>query len=104
MSSKLMKFKDTNVLFEVETVGGQPQEMSKGKAKSVDNTLDKAFGLVKDVAEPFVNTWEELSKDSSINEAEVEISLGFEAEGNFFIAKSKASTSIKVTLKLSSEK
>ncbi len=102
MPSKLVKINGTDVLFEVDAPEGQPQMMSANNAQNIDNRLNDAFSLVQSIADPFVNTWKEISKDSEISEAEVELALGFTAEGNLFIAKSKISTSIKVKLKIKS--
>ncbi len=102
MPSKLVKIKGTDVMFEVDYPDGQPQMMSARNASAIDDKLDNAFKLVKYIADPFVNTWHEISKDSVVDGAEVEIALGLTAEGNLFIAKSKVSTSIKVKLKINS--
>ena len=105
MSSHIRKIKGTNVLFEIEDPNDDsPTMMSSRGAKEVDTQIDKAFDIIHEVAKPFVNTWEELNKKQVLDGAEVEIGLGFSVEGNFFIAKSEVSASIKVTLKISSQK
>ena len=46
------------------------------------------------------DVWQELNQDMSVSEAEVEIGLGFEVEGNIFIAKGKTNASLTIRLKL----
>ncbi|HVV84051.1 MAG TPA: CU044_2847 family protein [Kofleriaceae bacterium] len=58
-------------------------------------------GILRQITGPFLNVYKELIKEATVSEVEVEIGLGFEAEGSIFIAKTSGSAnlSVKVTLK-----
>ena len=88
------------ILVEVEPNEDQLQRISGGTT-SVEKTIDAIEPLLLKACKPIVEVWQELNKDLAVSEAEVEIALGFEAEGNVFIAKSKtnASLTLRLTLK-----
>lgn len=44
--------------------------------------------------------WKELNKELLVDAAEVELGLGFEAEGNLYITKAKGSANLVVRLTL----
>jgi len=88
------------IRIEVEPDEEQLQRIAGGTAR-VNKTIDDIKPLLKKACKPIVEVWHELNQDLAVTEAEVEISLGFEAEGNVFIAKGKtnASLTLRLTLK-----
>ena len=65
-----------------------------------DGDLGQIRTTLTTIVRHLKDSWGEINQDMRIKEADVEISLGFEAEGNIFVAKGKASSQLKVTLKL----
>jgi len=65
--------------------------------------LDSALAAIEStliaVSKPIQAVCRELNRDFGVEEVEVELSLGFEAEGNIFITKMTGQANLKVTLK-----
>ncbi|MFN6518145.1 MAG: CU044_2847 family protein [Nostoc sp. CreGUA01] len=99
MASKLIELED-GILVEVEVPSDRVQPISGGFAEKVDATFDKIRPLLVKTCRPIVAAWKELNQDTNIEQAEVEIGLSFEAEGNLYVTKSKAGANLKVKLVL----
>jgi hypothetical protein len=56
--------------------------------------------VLRTVTKPFVNVYNDLSKEATVSEIEIEIGLSFEAEGGIFIVKSRGSANLSVKVKL----
>jgi len=99
MASELIKLKD-GTLIEIENSENDIEQISGGVANKVDENIDIIVPILKRVIAPLKNTFNELNKDMSIEKAEVEIGLGFEAGGDVFIVKgtAKANLTVKLTL------
>lgn len=99
MGSKLIELND-GTLIEVEVPADQVQQISGGFSDKVDATFDKVKPLLIRACKPIAEVWQEINKDMTIDSAEVQIGLSFEAEGNVYIAKSKAGANLTVKLTL----
>jgi len=92
------------MLVEVEVPSDQVQPISGGAADRInatmDATLDKVKPLLLKVCRPIREVWGEVSQDMDIDAAEVQVGLSFEAEGNIYIAKSRAAANLTVKLVL----
>lgn len=100
MTSQLVELKD-GILMEVDIPEDQLRQISgSSNRQQVDTTIDALESILLKVCKPIINTFDELNKDMTINEVEIEIGLGFEVEGSFFIAKGKTNTSLTIKLKL----
>jgi len=99
MASELIKLAD-GILLEVENSDNSVEQISGGSANQLDKNIDIVAPLLKKVIAPLKNTFDELNKDMSIEKAEVEIGLGFEAGGDVFIVKGKAKANLTVKLTL----
>ena len=102
MSKKLIEL-NNGLLMEVE-VAQHEIEMISG-ASDVVEKIDKSMDTVKNLliksVEPIAQAYEVLNQNVVLEKAEVEIAIGFSAEGNIFIAKGNASANLKVKLILS---
>jgi Trypsin-co-occurring domain 1 len=88
-------------LVEAEVAPGRPQQVSGGAAEKVAASLDKAQGLLEAVARPLSKAWPTVESDGLlITEAQVEVGIAFEGEGNAYICRATASANLVVTLKL----
>jgi len=99
MSKKLIEL-NNGLLMEVDV----PQyEMISGGTDMVEK-IDKSIDTVKELliksVEPIRNAYVVLNQDVILEKAEVEVGIGFSAEGNIFIAKGNASANLKVKLVL----
>ena len=97
MATKLIQLED-GTLVEVEVPPDQVQPISGDFAKRVDTTFEKIRPLLIKTCRPIVAAWTELNQETNIEQAEVEIGLSFEAEGNLYITKSKAGANLTVKL------
>ena len=82
---------------EVEVSEDQAQQISGGLDK-IKGTFDNLQPILLKVCRPIVNTWKELNKEMSIEQAEVELGLSFEIDGNLFVTRSKAGANLSVKL------
>lgn len=102
MATKLVELQD-GILVEVEALPEQAQQISGGLADKVDATLDSIKPILVRACRPITAAWEEVSQDVRIEKAEIELGLGFEAEGNLYVTRSKASANLSVKLVLTSK-
>lgn len=82
---------------QIEVSEDQAQQIAGG-FDTIKGSFDTLQPVLMRVCRPLVNTWQELNKDLSIEQAEVELGLSFEGEGNLFITKSTLSANLKVKL------
>jgi hypothetical protein len=99
MGTKLIQLGD-NVLVEVEVAEGQAQPISGGLADKVAATFDQITPVVAAICSHIASSWKDLNKDVALDQAEVTLGLSFEAEGNLYITKSKATANLTVKLVL----
>ncbi len=99
MPTKLIRL-DYDVLIEVEVPGTQLEPLSGGVADRVTSTLDQVRPIIEKVCRPVVAAWRELNREMFIEEAEIELGLSFEGEGNIYVTKTKAAANLTITLKL----
>jgi len=69
--------------------------------KVVEKNFGDILGTLRSIVVPLSESWDALSKDVSLSESTVKLSLGITAEGNFFVAKGSAEAhlEIEVTIK-----
>ena len=79
-------------------------EMISNSGEMVEK-VDKSISAVKELliksVEPITEAYKVLNQEVVLEKAEVEIGIGFSAEGNIFIAKGKGTANLKVKLILS---
>lgn len=95
-----IKFIDINgTLIEVDSTETGAMVVSDDNTKNIkDKDLKKMTTLLKGVTKDLKDSFDVINQDVKLKEAEVELSFGVEASGNFFIAKGKASSQFKVKL------
>ena len=100
MASKLIELED-GALVEVEVPENKAQPIAGGAADKIkDATIERIKPIILKVCKPLSEVWKELNKDMHIEQAEVELGLGFEAEGNLYITKAKGNANLVVKLTL----
>ena len=96
---------ENGLLMEVEVAEGQDgiEQISGGGdeiVKRVQESLGTDEKMLLQSVQPVVNAYNTLSEEIVLEKAEVEIGIGFSAEGNIFVAKGSASANLKVKLVL----
>jgi hypothetical protein len=99
MTTKLIQLED-GTLVEIEVPVDQAQPISGGFADRVNATFDKIQPLLVKTCRPIAAAWKEINQEMSIEQAEVELGLSFEAEGNLYVTKSAAGANLTVKLVL----
>lgn len=99
MTTKLIQLED-GTLVEVEVPPDQAQQISGGFADRVNETFDKVRPILVNTCRPIAAAWKEISQEMEIEQAEVQLGLSFEGEGNLYITKSKAGANLTVKLVL----
>lgn len=99
MSSKLIRLKD-GTLVQVEVDENEARPISNRSADRVNAAIDGIHDTILKACKPIASVWRELNKDLIIDQAEVELGLGFEAEGNLYITKAKGNANLVVRLTL----
>lgn len=98
MPTKLIRLED-GTLVEVEAPPGEAEQISGGRmADKVNSTLSVIKPTLINACLPLKDVWQELNKEMQVSQAEVEIGVSFAAEGDVYIAKSKAEANLKVKL------
>jgi hypothetical protein len=100
MPNQLIELED-GLLVEVEVSPDQVNQIAGGMPEQVDKAIDTVRPVLLKACRPVVSVWKELNKEMSIDKAEVELQLGFSAEGSVFLAKSKGSANLKIKLSIS---
>jgi hypothetical protein len=100
MASRLIKLED-GTLIEIDQPTAEVEEISGGGLDAIrDATIDKIRPILERAIRPIAEVYKELNKDMEVREAEVELGLGFEAEGNLYITKAKGNANLVIKLKL----
>jgi hypothetical protein len=101
MASKLIELED-GILMEVDVPENEVTRISGGELEitQINRSINAIESILLKACKPVANVLTELNKDMLVNEVEVGIELGLEAEGNFFIAKGKSNASLSIKLKL----
>jgi hypothetical protein len=97
MASRLVQLSD-GTLVEIQVPQDQARQIAGGFADKVDAGLEKMKPLLLNVCQPIKEAWNELSKEMNVEQAEVELGLSFEGEGNLFITKYKGEANLSVKL------
>jgi hypothetical protein len=102
MAKKLIEL-DNGLLIEVDIPQSEIEMISGGN--DIVEKVDKSISAVEKVliksVEPITRAYKALNQDIILEKAEVEIGIGFSAEGNIFVASGKGSANLKVKLVLS---
>ncbi len=99
MPTKLIKL-DDGTLVEVEAKPNEVEQISSRTADKVEESLDKILPILVKVSKPLIAAWQQLNQDMFVEQAEIELGLSFEGEGNVYITKAKAGANLTVKLVL----
>jgi hypothetical protein len=99
MGSKLIELGD-GILVEVTTPAEEIEAIAGGMEKISDASMDKIKPIILAACKPVSEAWRELSSVLHVEEAEISLGLGFEAEGNLFVTKAKGNANLEVKLTL----
>ena len=102
MSTKLIELED-GMLVEIEVPEDQAQQISGGFADKVSSSLERIKPLLVRACKPVAEAWKELDKEVQIEQAEVELGLSFEGEGNVYVTRSKAAANLSIKFVLKSK-
>ena len=97
MPTKLIELED-GTLVEVNVPKDQAQQISGGFADKVSSTFDKIRPVLLKICKPVSETFKEVNEEMDIEQAEVQVGLNFEGEGNLYVTKSKAGANLMVKL------
>lgn len=89
---------------EVEIPQSEIEPISGGRDDIVDklqSSMETIENILVKSVEPIANVYNTLKQEIILEKAEVEIGIGFSAEGNIFIAKGNANANLKVKLVIS---
>lgn len=102
MSKKLIEL-ENGLLMEVDITQSEIEMISGGNndmVKKVQSSMGTVEKMLIQSVQPIINAYTVLNKEMVLKEAEVEIGIGFSAEGNIFIAKGNANANLTVKLVL----
>ncbi|KOV74656.1 hypothetical protein ADL00_02300 [Streptomyces sp. AS58] len=97
--SRLIELSD-GALVEVESQGGEIELVSAGLASRVDRAADQIGPLLERICRPIRAYLDDGGEAGGAREAEVEIAIGFEGEGNAYLARAKSSAALVVRIRL----
>ena len=106
MATQIIQLKDgmlieTDVTNQREVTRGGQQIAGGGVSKLGVSFDEQVKPLLRQICAPLVEVWNELNQNMCVEQAEVEVGLSFEGEGNLFVAKTStaANFTVKLTLK-----
>jgi len=101
MSKKLIEL-ENGLMLEVEVPQSEIEMISGGGdlVERVEGSMGTVEKMLIQSVEPIVNAYTQLNQEVVLDTAEVEIGIGFSAEGNVFVAKGSANANLKVKLVL----
>ncbi len=97
MATQLIELED-GTLVEIDVTGKQVEQISGGMAKRVNATINTIKPILINTCQPIIAAWKELNQEVNIEQAEIEVGLSFEGEGNIYITKAKAGANLMVKL------
>ena len=102
MAKKLIEL-ENGLMMEVEAVENEIEMIAGGNdmVEQVESSMSSVEKMLLQSVEPVANAYKALNQDVILEKAEVEIGIGFSAEGNIFVAKGSANANLKVKLVLS---
>jgi hypothetical protein len=104
VATTYLQFRD-DIIVEIGSPSDGKREMHAANAEQVDTTMEMVGQMLSRILAPigdaFKHLHDVLDVPIAVEGAEVEIGLAFSAEGNIFVAKSKAegTLGVKVTFK-----
>ena len=99
MAMQLIEMED-GLLVEVEVPQEQVDQIAGVVPEQVDKAIDSVRPILLKACRPVVAVWGELNREMSIDKVEVELQLGFSAEGSVFLAKAKGNANLKIKLSI----
>jgi len=101
VAKKLIEL-ENGLMMEVDVPQSEIEMISGGgdMVEKVKSSMGTVESMLIQSVKPIVNAYAVLNKEIKLEQAEVEIGIGFSAEGNIFIAKGNASANLKVKLVL----
>ena len=100
MPNQLISLND-GLIVEVEVPSDQVNQIAGGTIDQVNTAIDAVRPVLLKVCRPLTAVWNELGREMSIDNVEVEIDIGFSAEGSVFLAKSSGNANLKIKLSIS---
>jgi Trypsin-co-occurring domain 1 len=98
-ATKLIELSD-GILVEVEVPATEARQIASTSADRVSKAIGVIKPLLTKLAHPVSEAVEEIQTTMPVENAEVEINLGFTLEGNVYITKLQSNSSLKVKLTL----
>lgn len=101
MAKKLIEL-DNGLMMEVEASQDETELISGGNdmVDKVEQSMSTVETILIKSVEPIVNAYQVLNQEVTLESAEVEIGIGFSAEGNIFVVQGSANANLNVTLTL----
>jgi len=100
MTTELIRLQD-DLLVEVQSnPEDTPRQIAASAAERAEGAMDQARELLLKAVQPLASVWDELNRDLTIDEVEIQLGLGFEASGKLFIVQGTGSANISFTLKV----
>ena len=99
MATTLIQLAD-GILVEVDVRDDQARPISGGLARRVTATIEKAIPILAEVGRSVAEASATAFQGGSVCQAEVELGLSFEAEGQLYIARSQAAANLVVRMSI----
>ena len=93
--TKLIALSD-GTLVEVSSAPGEVRQIAGGLADKVASNFDNIHDIIAKACRPVIEACLNVSREGKVEQTEVELSLGFEAEGNIYITKAKGTANLTI--------
>lgn len=100
ITKQLVRMGNAGPLVEVEVdTSLAVQAANLGEILEVKKTFDTISDFLQRVTLPFTEAWRQLSSEVEIKEADLKITVGISASGNFFLAKGTTEANLELSIK-----
>ncbi|MCH2047328.1 MAG: hypothetical protein MK289_02130 [Trichodesmium sp. ALOHA_ZT_67] len=103
MATRLIEL-ENGILVYLGASEDESETISTNFIKGVKSAFAQIKPILISISRPIAEAWQEINKDMEIEQAEVEVGLNFEGQGNIYITKGKGGTNLKVKLVLKPKK
>lgn len=101
MAKKLIEL-DNGLMMEVDVPKSEIEMIAGGgdMIEKVQSSMGTVEQMLLQSVQPIVHAYQALNQEVVLEKAEVQIGIGFSAEGNIFVEKGTANANLNVTLVL----
>lgn len=97
MATRLIELRN-QIVVEAEISSKEAEAISSGSIRRVESSFDQIQPVLISISNSIGTAWKNINSSLDVEQAEIELGLSFNAEGNIFVTKATANANLKVKL------